>query len=399
MKHSEEQKHGHEHGDDEHPHPDAHKYEHDHYENEHGNGDHDHPHEHDHGYGKHGYSEEGHDHRHSHSDNLVIAWLQHLFMPHSHGHQQAALDPNLATDRGMWALKVSLVGLLVTATFQVVIVAISGSVALMADTIHNFSDAMTAIPLGLAFWLSRRARNRHYTYGYGRAEDIAGFIIVVMIAFSAGVAIYQSILKIIDPQPLSNLSWVAAAAIIGFFGNELVAVFRIRIGKEIGSAALIADGYHARTDGLTSLAVLAGAIGVWLGFPLFDPIVGLGIGVAILGIVWKTAVDMWHRMMDAIDPEIYEEFSHTASHVKGVMDIHNTAIRWLGHRLYGEMHITVNCQLTTLQSHFIAEEVRHSLFHKLPALVEVLVHVDPCECDEAVDYHPTKHHVLLPATD
>lgn len=387
MKHSEEHQHDHEYGEHEHPHHD------------HEHGDHDHPHEHEHEHGEHEHSHDGHDHGHSHSSNPVIAWLQHLFMPHSHGHQQAALDPNLATDRGMWALKVSLVGLLITATFQVVIVAISGSVALMADTIHNFSDALTAIPLGLAFWLSRRARNRRYTYGYGRAEDIAGVIIVVMIAFSAGVAIYQSILKIIDPQPLSNLGWVAAAAIIGFFGNELVAVFRIRIGKEIGSAALIADGYHARTDGFTSLAVLAGAIGVWLGYPLFDPIVGLGIGIAILGIVWKTAVDMWHRMMDAVDPEIYEEFKHTASHVKGVMDVHNTAIRWLGHRLYGEMHITVNCQMTTLQSHFIAEEVRHSLFHILPALVEVVVHVDPCECDETVEYHPTKHHGFLPAAD
>lgn len=388
MKHSEEHQHDEHDHDHPHPHDHSHEHAHDHHE-------HDHNHEHDH----HNHDHGDHEHGHSHSSNPVIAWLQHLFMPHSHGHQQAALDPTLATDRGMWALKVSLVGLLVTATFQVVIVAISGSVALMADTIHNFSDALTAIPLGLAFWLSRRARNRRYTYGYGRAEDIAGVIIVVMIAFSAGVAIYQSILKIINPQPLSNLGWVAAAAIIGFFGNELVAVFRIRIGKEIGSAALIADGYHARTDGLTSLAVLAGAIGVWLGFPLFDPIIGLGIGVAILGIVWKTAVDMWHRMMDAIDPEIYEEFSHTASHVNGVMDVHNTAIRWLGHRLYGEMHITVNCQLTTLQSHSIAEEVRHSLFHKLPALVEVVVHVDPCECDEAIDYHPTKHHVYLPAAD
>jgi cation diffusion facilitator family transporter len=386
MKHSEEHQHDHVHGE----------HEHDHHDHEHE--DHDHPHEHDHEHGEHEHSHND-DHGHSHSSNPVIAWLQHLFIPHSHGHQQAALDPNLATDRGMWALKVSLVGLLITATFQVVIVTISGSVALMADTIHNFSDALTAIPLGLAFWLSRRARNRRYTYGYGRAEDIAGVIIVVMIAFSAGVAIYQSILKIIDPQPLSNLGWVAAAAIIGFFGNELVAVFRIRIGKEIGSAALIADGYHARTDGLTSLAVLGGAIGVWLGFPLFDPIVGLGIGIAILGIVWKTAVDMWHRMMDAVDPEIYEEFKHAAFHVKGVMDVHNTAIRWLGHRLYGEMHITVNCQLTTLQSHFIAEEVRHSLFHILPALVEVVVHVDPCECDETVEYHPTKHHVFLPAAD
>ncbi len=383
MKHSEEHKHDHEHMHEEHEHPHAGAHDH----------DHDHPHDHENEH------EHGHDHDHPHSSNPVIAWLQHLFMPHSHGHQQAALDPTLATDRGIWALKVSLVGLLVTATFQVFIVAISGSVALLADTVHNFSDALTAIPLGLAFWLSRRARNRRYTYGYGRAEDIAGIIIVVMIAFSAGVAIYQSILKIINPQPLDNLGWVAAAAIIGFFGNELVAVFRIRVGKEIGSAALIADGYHARTDGFTSLAVLAGAIGVWLGFPLFDPIIGLGIGIAILGIVWKTAQDMWHRMMDAVEPEIHEEFKHTASHVSGVMDVHNTAIRWLGHRLYGEMHITVNCQQTTLQSHFIAEEVRHSLFHKLPALVEVVVHTDPCECDETVVYHPTSHHNFLPAAD
>lgn len=338
-----------------------------------------------------------HDDDHSHSTNPVIAWLQHLFTPHSHGHQQAALDPNLATDRGMWALKISLVALLVTAIFQIFIVVISGSVALLADTIHNFSDALTAIPLGLAFWLSRRARNPRYTYGYGRAEDIAGVVIVLMIGFSAGEAIYQSILKIINPQPMSNIGWVAAAGIIGFFGNEFVAIFRIRVGKEIGSAALVADGYHARTDGFTSLAVLAGAIGVWLGFPLLDPIIGLGIGVAILGIVWKSARDMWHRMMDAIDPEIYEEFSHVASHVPGVINVHGAAVRWLGHRLYGEMHIIVNCQQTTLQSHFIAEEVRHSLFHKLPALVEVVVHTDPCECDKTIEYHPTRHHNFLSA--
>jgi len=360
---------------------------------------HDHLHDHDHSDEHHEHGEHDHSHDHSYSTNPVIAWLQHLFTPHTHGHQQAALDPNLATDRGMWALKVSLAVLLITAIFQVFIVAISGSVALLADTIHNFSDALTAIPLGLAFWLSRRARNRRYTYGYGRAEDLAGVVIVLMIAFSAGEAIYQSILKIINPQPIENLGWVAVAAVIGFLGNELIAVFRIRIGKEIGSAALVADGYHARTDGFTSLAVLAGAIGVWLGFPLLDPIVGLGIGAAILGIVWKSAREMWLRMMDAVEPEVYEEFRHTAYHVPGVMDVHSTAIRWLGHRLYGEMHITVDCQQTTLESHFITEEVRHNLFHKLPALVEVVVHTDPCECDKTVDYHPTRHHSFMPAAD
>src|SRR5215211_8248270 len=195
------------------------------------------------------------DHEHDHSRNPIIEWFQHTFTPHDHGYQTAALDSALATDRGIQAVKISLVALLVTAVFQMVIVAISGSVALLADTIHNFSDALTAIPLGIAFTLSRRARNTRYTYGYGRAEDIAGVIIVLMILFSAGEAIYQSIRRFIEPQPIDNLGWVAAAAIIGFLGNELVAVFRIRVGKQIGSAALVADGYHARTDGFTSLAV------------------------------------------------------------------------------------------------------------------------------------------------
>ena len=340
-----------------------------------------------------------HPHEHDHPDRSVIHWLQHFFTPHSHGHQQAALDPNLATNRGLWALKVSLIALLITAIFQVVIVAISGSVALLADTIHNFSDALTAVPLGLAFWLSRRARNKRFTYGYGRAEDIAGVIIVLMIAFSAFEAIYQSINKIIHPQPITNLGWVAAAAVIGFIGNETVAVFRIRVGKAIGSAALVADGYHARTDGFTSLAVLAGATGVWLGFPLLDPIIGLCIGAAILGIVWKSAQDMWHRMMDAVDPEVYSEFKHTASHVPGVLDVHNAAIRWVGHRLWGEMHVTVNCTITVLEGHRITEEVRHQLFHNFPAMVEIIVHADPCECDTSVEYHPTMHHHFLPAAD
>lgn len=353
---------------------------------------------------KHTHEEHAHEqhedeHGHEHSRGGILGWLQELFSPHSHGHQQAALDPNLATDKGIWALKVSFVALIVTALFQVVIVSISGSVALLADTIHNFSDALTAIPLGLAFWLSRRARNPRYTYGYGRAEDLAGVFIVLMIAFSAFEAIRQSVIRFFDPAPIENLGWVTAAAIIGFLGNELVAVFRIRVGKEIGSAALVADGYHARTDGFTSLAVLAGAVGVWLGFPILDSIIGFAIGIAILGIVWRTAKDMWHRMMDAVDPEIYEQFKHVATHVDGVMDVHNAALRWMGHRLWGEIHVTVNCKLSVLEGHFITENVRHALFHEFPALTEVVVHADPCECDKSIEYHPAAHHNVSPAAD
>ena len=379
-------------------HENEHKHDHQQEDHAHDQHEHGHPHKHEvHDHLQDPDHKQGHDH--GHSDNLVIHWLQHLFTPHSHGHQQAALDPTLATDRGMWALKISFAGLMVTAVFQVVIVAVSGSVALLADTIHNFSDALTAIPLGLAFWLSRRARNTRYNYGYGRAEDIAGVIVVLMIAYSAFEAIRQAVLRFITPEPITNLGWVAVAAVIGFIGNELVALFRIKVGKEIGSAALIADGYHARTDGFTSLAVLAGAIGVWLGYPILDPIIGLGIGIAILGIVWKTARDMWHRMMDAVDPEIYAEFKHIASHVHGVRDVHSAAIRWVGHRLWGEMHVTVDCNLNVLQGHLITEEVRHELFHEFPALVEVIVHADPCECDRTIEYHPTRHHQYLAPAD
>ena len=217
--------------------------------------------------------------------------MAHLFRPHAHDHRVAALDPALADARGIWALKVSLAALLITALFQVFVVAISGSVALLADTVHNFSDALTAIPLWLAFVLARRARNRRYTYGYGRAEDLAGVFIVLMILGSALIVFYESIQKIIHPQPLANIGWVAAAAIIGFLGNELVAVFRIRVGREIGSAALVADGLHARADGYTSLGVLVGAIGAWLGFPLADPLIGLGIGITILVVVAGAARD------------------------------------------------------------------------------------------------------------
>ena len=351
--------------------------------NEHQHDDHDHDHE--------------HEHEHGPSRNPLIEWFQHTFTPHDHGHQTAALDAALATDRGIWAVKVSLVALLVTAIFQIFIVAISGSVALLADTIHNFSDALTAIPLGLAFTLSRRARNSRFTYGYGRAEDIAGVIIVLMILFSAVEAIYQSVLKIIDPQPITNIGWVAIAAVIGFLGNELVAVFRIRIGRQIGSAALVADGNHARTDGFTSLAVLAGAIGVWLGYPLFDPIVGLGIGVAILVIVWNSARDMYYRIMDAVDPEITESVLNIASKAEAVMEVNNIAIRWVGHRQRAEFHITVDCQMPTCQSHKIAETVRHDLFHAMPALADVTIHVDPCECEYCGDTHFSGHQ-LAPAS-
>src|SRR5512139_3392331 len=327
------------------------------------------------------------DHEHEHDSGLQ-RWLLELFRPHEHGHYAAALDPAMSNARGIWAVKVSLIALLATALFQVIIVAISGSVALLADTIHNFSDALTAIPLWIAFTLARRPRNARYTYGYGRAEDLAGVLIVVMIFLSAFEVFQQSFERIMHPQPIGNLGWVAAAAIVGFLGNEAVATFRTRVGREIGSAALVADGLHARADGFTSLGVLVGVIGVALGFPLADPLVGFVIGIAILIVVWNAARDMWYRLMDAVDPAVGRSIVDTSLRVPGVLAVHDVTVRWLGHRQRAELNIDVAGELSTAQGHQIAEEVRHDLFHALPALVEVTVHVDP----RGDEYHDTTAH-------
>jgi len=308
------------------------------------------------------------DHSHPHSDS------DHGHHDHTHG----TIDPELlTTERGIWAVKWSLIGLAVTAAFQVVVVFFSGSVALLADTIHNIADAATAIPLWIAFTLMRRQPSRRFTYGYGRVEDVAGVMIVLTILFSAVVAGYESINRLLHPQSVEHLWAVAVASIIGFAGNELVALFRIRVGKQINSAALVADGYHARVDGLTSLAVLFGAVAVWLGYPLADPIVGLVITVAILAIVWESGKTVFTRLLDGVDPEVTDEITHALNHAQGVRDVTEIRLRWLGHRLHAEINLAVSPKLSVAEGHAIAVEARHQLMHSLPYLSNVNIHIDP----------------------
>ncbi|MBA2782066.1 MAG: cation transporter [Rubrobacteraceae bacterium] len=305
---------------------------------------------------------------------------------HEHSHTHGAVDPTIATsERGIWAIKWSFVGLMATALLQLVVVLLSGSVALLSDTIHNFGDAATAIPLGVAFALTRMGVSRRFTFGYGRVEDLAGVVIVLIILFSAVVAGYQAVERLINPQPVGFLWAVAAASLVGFVGNEAVAVFRIRVGREIGSAALVADGYHARTDGWTSLAVLAGAVGVWLGYPLADPIVGLLIAAAILVIVWQSGKAVFTRLLDVVEPEVVEEIRHAASHVPGVVDVSEVRARWLGHRLHAEMNVAVDPDQSVAEGHAVAREVNHQLLHHLSYLSGVVIHVDPAQ--EAGEEH------------
>jgi cation diffusion facilitator family transporter len=325
-------------------------------------------------------SDHPHEHPHAHPHG------------HAHGHSHGIVDPSITTsERGLWAIKWSFVGLAGTAVLQLFVVLLSGSVALLADTIHNFGDAATAIPLAVAFWFARRKPSARFTFGYGRIEDLAGVAIVLTILASAIISGYASIQRLLHPQDISHLWAVVAASIVGFLGNEAVAILRIRVGREINSVALIADGYHARVDGWTSLAVLFGAVGVWLGYPLADPIVGLLITAAIFGIVLQSGKSIFIRMLDGADPRVIGEIRHTAEHVAQVTEVTEVRARWLGHRLHAELNIAVDPEMTVAQAHAVAAEVRHQLLHHLDYLSLVVIHVDPADRSGEA-YHRIREH-------
>jgi len=295
-----------------------------------------------------------------------------------HGHSHGAVDRVVLTSqRGIWATKVSLVVLLATAGMQVVMVVLSGSVALLADTVHNFGDAATALPLWAAFTLARRRPTRRFTYGYGRAEDLAGLFIVVAILGTGLFAGYESITRLFDPPDIDFIWAVVVASVVGFAGNEAVALFRIKVGKEIGSAALVADGLHARVDGLTSLAVLVGAIGVWLGYPLADPIVGVVITVAIFRIVMESGKSVFSRLLDGVEPGVIDEVRTVLDATDGVEGVTEVRVRWLGHALLAEVNIAVAPELSVEKGHQIAQEAHHRLLDNLQYLSNATIHVDP----------------------
>ncbi|MSR77497.1 MAG: cation transporter [Candidatus Omnitrophica bacterium] len=307
---------------------------------------------------------------------------------HSHDHTHGSIDPSLiATEQGFWAIQRSCAVLVLTAILQMIVVYFSGSIALLADTIHNIGDAATAIPLGIAFSLSKKKPTKRFTYGYGRVEDLAGVIIVFMILASAVVAGYESIDRFFHPQKMTHLGAVIFASIIGFLGNEAVAIFRIKVGKEIGSAALVADGYHARIDGFTSLAVLAGTLGVWMGYPLADPMTGLLITVVILKIVWDSAKLVFTRLLDGVEPEIIDEIRHAVTHVPQVHEVTEVRARWIGHRIHAELNIAIASDLSVEQAHQIAQEVRRELLDHLRYLSNAIIHVDPLNASGET-YHP-----------
>ena len=324
--------------------------------------------------------------------------------PHTHGRghhhglvSHHAAGRNLTNDhvletsqQGIRALKISLAGLAATGGLQLVIFSASGSVSLLADLIHNLADALTALPLWVAFKVGRRSSNRRYTYGYGRAEDIAGIFIIAVIVFSAAVAGWESVRRLFDPQPMQHPGWVMAAALIGFAGNELVALYRIRAGRSIGSAALVADGQHARVDGIASLGVFVAAGASSLGLTWADPVVGLAITATILHVLKDAGTEIYFRLMDAVPPDLVAEAERLLATTPGIEEVEQVQLRWVGHRLRAEAKVTVDCDRTFVQAHAIAEEAHHRLLHDLP-LAEAIIHPNPCS-HHGIDHHLTIAH-------
>lgn len=319
-----------------------------------------------------------HDHAHEHEHRGgVLGALLAVVRPHSHDTADSIDTELAASSRGIRVLGVSLVVLLATGLLQALVAVASGSVALLADTVHNLADAFTAVPLGFAFWLGRRPATGRFTYGYGRAEDLAGVFIVLLIAASAVFAGWEAVRRLIDPAPVEHVWWVVAAGVIGFVGNEAVAVYRIRVGRAIGSAALVADGMHARTDGMTSLAVVLGAVGVALGLPWADPVVGLLITIAIASVMWGAAGDVFGRLMDAVDPALVVTGREALSGTAGVAAVPELRMRWSGHRLLADAVIEVDPDLTLGAGHDLAHRAEESLVRALPTMAQVMIHARP----------------------
>jgi cation diffusion facilitator family transporter len=305
---------------------------------------------------------------------------------HTHG----KIDSSIATSKqGLEAVKWSSIVLFIGSCLQLAVVVLSGSVSLLSDTIHNFGDSATALPLGAAFFMGRKPANSRFTYGYGKVEDIAGVCVLFFMLASAIGAAYISIQRLFHPQPVTHLPILVIASLVGFAINEWAAMFRIKTGKKIKSEALIADGMHARMDGLTSLAVLVGALGIWLGYPLADPIVGLFIAALILKTTWESGRAVFTRLMDGIEPGMMNDIKIAAEHVEGVKDITDTRVRWIGHRLHVELNVAVDPTLSVAKGHAIAKNVQHELSERLPNLSTTSIHIDPTS--EAGEQHHNMH--------
>lgn len=356
---------------------------------QHNDAAHDHPHNEYEPEHKHTHDDRNHDHdEHDHDQDEH----DHGGNGHTHGTVNADLYGNKA---GLRAVQLSTAGMFLVAMIQFVIAAIDGSAGLFADALHNLGDVLTTVALWIAFAFASRAANQRYTYGYSRAEDLAGVFIVLVIIASAVAGAVESIFKLTSGAVPTQIYLSMAAALVGVAGNELLAQYKIAVGKRINSVPLVADGQHSRIDGLTSLAAFVGLIGVALGLRLADPIAGLVITVVILTVVYSTSRSVLQRLLDAVDPHVVPRIMEIASAIPGVRGLSDIRARWVGHTLHVTLNIDVDAELTLAKAHDIAEEVRHKLFHEVNGLSEVTIHTDPYT--PGMDYHAAVAHHLQEA--
>lgn len=334
--------------------------------------------------GDHGHDDgHGHDHDHDHDghdhDHGSGLWgrVRHALTPHSHDHTESMPTSAESAKVGLRAAWISLAGMGVTALLQIVIVALSGSIALLADTVHNIGHLVTTIPLIIAFRVGMRAPSRRYPYGFRRAEDLVGLLIGLVIALSAVIIVWESVRSLLEPRELTHLGWVLAAALVGAAGNEAVARYRIRAGRKIGSAALVAEGQHARTDALTSLAVAVGVLGAWAGVPQLDPLIGLVIAAVIIAVLVASMRTVVRRLMDGVDDGTLDRVETAVAQVPGVLQVRGARARWAGHRMNAEVDITADAALTLPEAHALQADVREHLLATVPHLEQVGVHVEP----------------------
>lgn len=316
-------------------------------------------------------------------------------MSGGHGHSHVGADRSaLFSGEGIRAIKISTFGLLLTALIQFGIVAIGGSVGLLADSLHNFADVFTTVALWIAFNASKRAADRRYTYGYDRFEDLVGVVIVGIIGLSCVISGYEGYRALVRPHRVTEIGISIAAGIVGIIGNELVARYKIRVGRKIRSAALMADGIHSRTDGLVSAGAVVGLIGVSLGYPKADPIAALAITAAIAWATVTASREVTARLVDRVDDGLVDSIEQQARSVQQVADVHDVKARWAGRSLYVQMDLAVPEELPLRDAHAIAEEVRHAVLHGTEGVSQVTVHLDPwSEANHRSAYHAlTAHH-------
>src|SRR6266480_7152539 len=264
----------------------------------------------------HDHDHDGHDHEHDHDKHDHHEHGEHAHGHDGHGHEHGRVDADLYGNRaGLRAVQISTAGMFLVSAIQFAIAWIGGSAGLFADALHNFGDVFTTIALWIAFVISNRAANQRYTYGYYRAEDLAGIFIVLVIIASATASAVESIQKLTSGNIPTQIYLSMAAALVGVAGNELLAQYKISVGKRINSVSLIADGHHSRIDGLTSLAAFIGLVGVRLGFPKADPIAGIVITIVIFTVVISTSRSVLQRLLDVVDPHIVPTIITIASSV------------------------------------------------------------------------------------